>query len=132
MSRLAFRLNRLAQFAQLVAYSSTLPALVLGICLAFAEPAPAKADDVALCDALASEDAARAPVVPLNSIDADKATAACSAALAAQPTDAAIVHQYARALERAGRTEDARRLYDWAASDSYAPAVAALVRLLPA
>ncbi|MEO9229027.1 MAG: hypothetical protein ABI216_08795 [Devosia sp.] len=39
------------------------------------------------------------------------------------------MHQYARALERAGRLDDARRLYGWAADDGYPPAIAARARL---
>ena len=41
----------------------------------------------------------------------------------------ATTHQYARALERAGRLDEAQRLYEWAAADGYAPATAALERL---
>jgi hypothetical protein len=103
--------------------------LALGILLVLAGSTGARADDIALCNALASDDAGRAPVVALQSIDPDRGTAACAAAVAQQPTSPALIHQYARTLERAGRLEDAQRLYNWAASDGYPPAVAALARL---
>ena len=107
-----------------------LAALVLGLLLVLASSVGVgAADNVALCDTLASDEASRAPIVALQSIDSDRAMAACAAAVSEQPGSPALVHQYARVLERAGRLDDARRLYDWAASDGYLPAVAAQMRL---
>lgn len=108
---------------------AALRAMALGLLLTVFGSGLAAADDVASCDALASEDATRAPMVPLASINSDRAIPTCAAALAEQPASSPLVHQYARALERAGRVEDARRLYEWAAADGYAPAVAAISRL---
>lgn len=103
--------------------------LLLGFLLVLGGSVGVRADDAALCDLLASDDAGRAAMVPLTSIDANQAVPACAAAVAEQPASSALMHQYARALERAGRLDDAQRLYDWAAEDGYAPAVAALARL---
>jgi len=104
-------------------------ALALGLFCLLAISSPARASDADLCNQLASEDASRAPVVALQTVDPQQAQTACAAAVAADPANPALIHQYARALERAGRLEDARRLYDWAAGDGYAPAVAAQARL---
>ena len=103
--------------------------LALGLLFVFAGSAEARADNVALCDALASDDASRAPIVALQAIDPDRGMAACAAAVAEQPTSSPLIHQYARTLERGGRLDDAKRLYGWAASDGYPPAVTALARL---
>ena len=103
--------------------------LALGLLFVFAGSAEARADNVALCDALASDDASRAPIVALQDIDPDRGMAACAAAVAEQPTSSPLIHQYARTLERGGRLDDAKRLYGWAASDGYPPAVTALARL---
>lgn len=92
----------------------------------------ADGDAVAACDALAAEPSAATPGVPLEAIDADTALVACATAIEEQPGEPRLVHQYARALERAGRIADARRAYAWAAADLYAPAGAALARLGPA
>lgn len=84
-----------------------------------------------LCDRLAAEPGTVDGVagVAFDAIDAEAAMAACAAALEEAPGDSRLTFQYARALERAGRLDDARRLYDWAAADGYAPAAAALERL---
>ena len=103
--------------------------LALGILFVFGGSTGVRADNVALCDALASDDASRAPIVALQDIDPDRGMAACAAAVAEQPTSSPLIHQYARTLERGGRLDDAKRLYGWAASDYYPPAVAALTRL---
>jgi hypothetical protein len=103
--------------------------LALGILAVLSSASGARADEIALCNALASDDASRAPIVAFQSIDSDRGIVACAAALAAQPTSPALIHQYARTLERGGRLDDAKRLYGWAASDNYPPAVAALARL---
>jgi len=86
------------------------------------------------CDRLAAEPGAVEGVagVELAAIDAEAAIAACAAALEESPTDPRLAYQYARALERAGRLEEAQRLYGWAAADGYAPAAAALERLAAA
>jgi hypothetical protein len=105
--------------------------LALLVMLAPALPASAQGSPVEDCDRLAAEPGTVEGVtgVAPEAIDADAATAACAAALEEQPGDARLSHQYARALERAGRLEDARRLYEWAAGDGFAPAEAALARL---
>jgi hypothetical protein len=84
-----------------------------------------------LCDRLAAEPGTVDGVagVDLTAIDPEPAIAACAAALDEAPGDPRLTHQYARALEGAGRLDDARRLYQWAAADGYAPAAAALERL---
>src|SRR5687768_15609406 len=84
--------------------------------------AAARSQDPDPCDALTANEAATAA-------DANAAIAACESALAAQPGEPRIVHQYALALERAGRIEDALRMYEWAAADGYGPAVEAVARL---
>jgi hypothetical protein len=83
------------------------------------------------CDRLAAEPGVVAGFagVTLDSIDAEPAMAACAAAVEQSPGNPRYSHQYGRALERAGRLQDARRLYEWAAGDGYAPAEAALQRL---
>lgn len=92
--------------------------------LLLAAPAGLQAQEpVALCDSLAGE------AVPLADIDAEAALAACGAALADQPAEPRLAYQYARALERAGRLQDAARLYGWAAEGGHAPAAAARQRL---
>ena len=89
-----------------------------------AAPADLRAQEpVALCDSLAGE------AVPLTDIDAEAALAACGAALAEQPAEPRLAYQYARALERAGRLQDAARLYGWAVEGGHAPAAAARQRL---
>src|SRR5688572_22108272 len=105
-----------------------LTAVILGGMLLALLATSGRADDAALCDALAGDDPAVA-VVPFDAINADAALVACLAAVEQQPDNARLIHQYARALERAGRLEDARRLYDWAAADGYGPAVAEIARL---
>jgi hypothetical protein len=86
------------------------------------------------CDRLAAELGAVQGVagIALEAIDVDAALAACAAAVAVSPTEARFSHQYGRALERAGRVNEARRLYEWAASDGYAQSEAALRRLAAA
>lgn len=92
--------------------------------LLLAAPAGLRAQEpVALCDSLAGE------AVPLADIDAETALAACGAALAEQPAEPRLAYQYARALERAGRLQDAARLYGWAVEGGHAPAAAARQRL---
>src|SRR5688572_11396020 len=98
--------------------------LVCLVTIGFPTAGP-RAQDPDTCDALTANEAATAA-------DANAAIAACEAALAAQPGEPRIVHQYALALERAGRVEDALRMYEWAADDGYAPAVEAIARLTAA
>ncbi|MGD9738892.1 MAG: hypothetical protein AB7O56_00540 [Bauldia sp.] len=98
-------------------------AALLLLAILAAAPAVGQENPVARCDALAGE------AVPLDVVEAQPAMDACAAAVAAQPANPQLIHQYARALEAAGRLDDARRLYQWAADDAFAPAVAALRRL---
>lgn len=119
---LSFRSNRIMLMLRFAA-------LAFGMLCVLASSTSARSEDINLCDRLASEDASRAPVVALEDIDPQQAQKACATAVAADPANPALIHQYARALERAGRLDDARRLYDWAATDGYAPAVAARARL---
>ncbi|HKY93941.1 MAG TPA: tetratricopeptide repeat protein, partial [Kiloniellales bacterium] len=69
-----------------------------------------------LCNRLAAEPGTieGVPGVEVAAIDAEAAIAACAAALEETPGDARLTHQYARALERAGRLDEAERLYEWA------------------
>jgi hypothetical protein len=104
--------------------------LALAFFLAGVAPGAAQGSPAQECDRLAAEtDGAGNPAVPLDAIDAEAALAACAAALEEQPADPRLAYQYGRALERAGRLEDARRLYAWAAAGGLAPAEAALQRL---
>lgn len=91
----------------------------------FAQEAPAE------CDALAAEPGAVASVsgVAFEAIDVDSALAACAAALELSPDEPRFSHQYGRALERAGKLQDAQRLYQWASDGGYALSDAALRRL---
>ena len=98
-------------------------ALVFAVALLAAPAGLRGQEPVALCDSLAGE------AVPLADIDAEAALAACGAALAEQPAEPRFAYQYARALERAGRLQDAKRLYSWAAEGGHAPAAAAQQRL---
>jgi hypothetical protein len=68
------------------------------------------------------------PAVKLESIDVASAVPACAAAVAAAQTPR-LEYQYGRALERAGRRDEAKQMYQWAAEDNYAAATAALARL---
>jgi hypothetical protein len=90
--------------------------------LAF-QASPSLAQEPTDCDKLTAEEALPAEA------DANAAVTACEAALAAQPGEPRIVYQYALALERDGRIEDAIRMYRWAADDGYGPAVEAVARL---
>jgi hypothetical protein len=97
---------------------------ILLLCLvALAGPAfPLSAQEPSECDRLTADG-----VGPEANPGA--ALAACAADLAARPGDPRLVYQYALALERAGRIEDARRMYEWAAADGHGPAAEALERL---
>jgi hypothetical protein len=75
------------------------------------------------CDKLAGE-----PAVKLENIDAASAVSACAAAVAAGQTPR-LEYEYGRALERAGRRDEAKQMYQWAAEDNYAAAASALARL---
>jgi hypothetical protein len=91
---------------------------LVGIAISTAGP---RAQDPSACDELTVEGAAPA--------DVNAAVAACEAALAAEPGEPRIVYQYALALERAGRINDAHRMYEWAAADGHGPAIEAVTRL---
>jgi hypothetical protein len=95
----------------------------MAVLLALA-PWQAQAGALEDCDRLAAD-----PGVPLAAIDTPAALAACAAASEAAPDEPRLTHQHARALERAGETTAARRLYKWAAEDGYPPAALALARL---
>jgi hypothetical protein len=84
----------------------------------------ARADTPAqTCDRLANDS------VALDSIDGAAALEACSAAAAAAPGDSKLQYDYGRALERSGKRDQAKQLYQWLAQDSFAPASAALQRM---
>src|SRR5262249_51875654 len=82
------------------------------------------------CDLLAASPADKSrPIgitgVPPDQIDSAKAVPACQAALAIHPSDARVMFQLARALERSGSIvlqKEAARLYKLAAHQSYAVA----------
>jgi hypothetical protein len=76
------------------------------------------------CDRLANES------VALDSINGPAALDACSAAAAAAPGDSKLQYEYGRALERSGNRDQAKQLYQWLAQDNFAPASAALQRML--
>ena len=106
-------------------FSRTLVVLQFVAALAVSSvlPVAAHAEPTANCDALAGD------AVALQAIDAQLAKAACSAAIAASPSDGSLKYDYARALERDGDVANAKRLYQWAIDDGYAAAEAALARL---
>jgi hypothetical protein len=84
----------------------------------------ARADTPAqTCDRLANDS------VSLDSIDGAAALDACSAAAAAAPGDSKLQYEYGRDLERAGKGDQAKQLYQWIAADGFAPAIAALGRM---
>jgi hypothetical protein len=84
----------------------------------------ARADTPAqICDRLANDS------VAMDSINGAAALDACSAAAAASPGDSKLQYEYGRALERAGKRDQAKQLYQWLAQDSFAPASAALQRM---
>jgi hypothetical protein len=85
---------------------------------------PVRADTPAqTCDRLAND------AVALDSINGAAALEACSVAAAAAPGDSKLQYEYGRALERSGKSDQAKQLYQWLAQDSFAPAAAALQRL---
>jgi hypothetical protein len=84
----------------------------------------ARADTPAqVCDRLANDS------VAMDSINGAAALDACSAAAAAAPGDSKLQYEYGRALERSGKRDQAKQLYQWLAQDSFAPASAALQRM---
>lgn len=97
-------------------------ALFLCALLLAASPSAGQETVGGRCEAFANE-------TVLLPLDAAATLDACEDALAADPANPRLLHEYARALEATGRIEDARRLYEWAAEDGHAPAVAALQRL---
>ena len=106
------------------AYLSVAHRIAVGLALVLVATATLAAPSAQqLCDRLAGD-----PAVRLENIDAARAVPACEAAMGVAPT-ASTAHQYARALERAGRLDKATPLYQWAAEDNYGPAVTALARL---
>ena len=75
------------------------------------------------CDRLAGD------AVKMDSIDGEAAQSACSNAVASAPQDKHLQYEYARTLERSGKRDQAKQIYQWIAGDGYAPANAALARL---
>ena len=75
------------------------------------------------CDRLAGD------AVKMDSIDGEAALSACSNAVASAPQDKHLQYEYARSLERSGKRDRAKQIYQWIAGDGYAPANAALARL---
>jgi hypothetical protein len=70
----------------------------------------ARADTPAqICDRLANDS------VAMDSINGAAALDACSAAAAAAPGDSKLQYEYGRALERAGKRDQAKQLYQWLA-----------------
>ncbi len=67
--------------------------------------------------------------VAMDSIDTTAAVSACSAAAALAPGDSKLQYEYGRALEASGKTDQAKQLYQWLATDNFSPATAALARL---
>jgi hypothetical protein len=76
-----------------------------------------------VCDRLANDS------IAMDSINGAAALNACSAAAAAAPGDSKLQYEYGRALERSGKLDQAKQLYQWLAEDSFSPASAALQRM---
>jgi hypothetical protein len=77
---------------------------------------------VAACDRLAAapdDPKAPGPGVELRSIDADAAIETCHRALAERPDEARLLYELGRAEMAAGRRNEAKRLWDDAASQGY-------------
>lgn len=107
----------LMRFAILLAFP-----IVCMVCIAV--PRDAFAETPAqVCERLAGD------AVQLDAIDGASAVAACSSAVAAAPQDKHLQYEYARALERTTKTDEAKQIYQWIGADGYAPANAALARL---
>src|SRR5205807_2203434 len=90
---------------------------------AIADPSPAAA--ITECDRLAADpnDPNReGPGVALDKIDAPSAIARCGQALAQHPNNPRVMFNLGRANERAGRLNEAARLFKLAADQGYAPA----------
>ncbi len=97
--------------------------LAMGVlALGLARPIRAETPDQT-CDRLAAD------TVSLESMDGGAALTACSTAVAAAPADSKLQYEYARALERSGKADQAKQLYQWLAGDNFAPATTALARL---
>lgn len=125
--------------------SGQVGALTLGFLLIAAEAAISVADErprltpsdtVARCDRLAAgpDDSQRlAEPVPLETLDAQAALAACQSALAREPDNRRLLYQYGRALLASGRAPDATDAWRAAARQEYPAALFELGRfLLPA
>ena len=88
---------------------------------AIADPSPAAA--ITECDRLAADpdDPNReGPGVALGKIDAPSAIARCGQALAQHPNNPRVMFNLGRANERAGRLDEAARLFKLAADQGYA------------
>ncbi len=62
----------------------------------------------------------------LHQIDADRAVAACSAAVEADPGNPRLIYQLGRALDAAGQIDEAQARYTRAADTGYVPAMNSL------
>lgn len=66
--------------------------------------------------------------IKLDAIPAE-AGVSCASALGTAPQDKQLQYDYARALENSGQRDQAKQIYQWIASDGFAPATAALARM---
>lgn len=66
----------------------------------------------------------------LHQIDADRAVAACAAAVEADPGNSRLIYQLGRALEAAGQADEAQARYTRAADTGYVPAMSSLAILM--
>jgi hypothetical protein len=66
---------------------------------------------------------------PIGSIDSAAVLPACTAALSAAPQDKQLQYAYARALESAGKRDQAKQLYQWLAQDNWPGALESIARL---
>jgi TPR repeat protein len=109
--------------------AATAGVILLGLCSNFSN---AETRDAAeQCDRLAAHsiDPTRPPEIPavdFDKIDSDSAISACQRALAAQPNNARVAYQLGRALDKAGKVDDAITFYTKAAKNGHVKAMVSL------
>lgn len=127
--------TRTAMIYAVPSKESTMLPLVLAAVLAAAVAGSAWAAEPSIedCDRLAAhrEDGERVRTgVSFTELDAERAIAACEAAVVAEPRRARLRYQYARALHKAGNFQQALKQYREAAAQDYAAAQYALGLIL--
>lgn len=117
-------------FAPCMAFAAALLAFVPGTATA---QAPDEMIPAPVCDMLAAHpfDPGRfGRGAPLQQIDTDRAVAACTAAVEADPGNSRLIYQLGRALEAAGQADEAQSRYTRAADTGYVPAMSSLAILM--